>query len=241
MWLETNRWIHIAIGSIGLLAFWVPVLTAKGSKPHRQFGQTFRYCGWVVIASALVAVGLYFLTLINAGLGPEARPSDWAFLLFLGYLAIITGLPLSHGMAVLRHKRDLTQLKTPYRITLAWLGIASSAAVMGWALYWRPPNMLILLALSPIGVSVGVSMLRLFARPPQDPKTWLYEHLSAMLGAGIAFHTAFAVFGANRIFDYSLEGFWQVIPWIAPAAVGIPATHIWIRRLKNTQPAHTPT
>jgi len=233
VWLETNRWLHIAIGSIGLLAFWVPVFTAKGSQPHRRLGQTFRYCGWVVIASALIAVGLYYATLLNAGLGPEDRPNDWAFLLFLAYLAIVTGLPLSHGIAVLRHKRDLSQLKTPYRITLAWLGIASSAAVIGWALYWRPPNMMILLALSPIGLSIGVSMLRLFHRSRHETKTWLYEHLAAMLGAGIAFHTAFAVFGANRLFGYSLEGFWQVIPWIAPAAIGIPATQIWIHQLKK--------
>lgn len=239
LWLEANRWLHIAIGSIGLAAFWVPIVTRKGSPIHRTVGQAFRYSGWVVIASALIAVGLYLSALISAGQGPAEQPENWAFLLFLGYLALITGLALSHGMAVLRHKRDLRQLKSPYRMLLAWLGITASAALILWALYWQPPNMMILLALSPIGAITGIGMLKLFQRPAPDPKTWLYEHLSAMLGAGIAFHTAFAVFGANQLFDYALEGAWQVVPWIAPAAIGIPATHWWIHRYRKGSAVQT--
>lgn len=232
-WLDINRWLHIVIGYIGLIAFWIPIMTGKGSWLHRKAGSLFRYSSWVVVITALLAVLTYLIRLLADGQGPARRPEDWSFLLFLAYLAIITGLALSHGMAVLKHKRDLRALKTPYRVSLAWLGMLTSTFVIAWALYWRPDNMLVLLALSPIGLGTGIGMLKLFNTPPADPRVWLYEHLGAMIGAGIAFHTAFAVFGANQMFNYSLTGFWQVIPWIAPAVIGIPATQLWVRHYRN--------
>lgn len=55
------------------------------------------------------------------------------------------------------------------------------------------------------------------------PGQWKLEHLNALLGCGIAFHTAFAVCGINRILPLDLPGTWQVVPWILPAAIGLPA------------------
>jgi hypothetical protein len=50
-----------------------------------------------------------------------------------------------------------------------------------------------------------------------------------MIGAGIAFHTAFAVFGARQLFQLSPQGWAAVLPWVLPAAVGIPAIAVWTR------------
>lgn len=169
-WLERNRWFHIVIGYLGLMAFWIPIVTSKGGWLHKKAGSLFRYSGWIVVLSALLAVMLYLLRLIAQGEGPGASPESWSFLLFLGYLAIITGLALSHGMAVLKHKRDLSQLESPYRISLAWVGILSSLFLVVWALYWRPDNMVVLLALSPIGLFTGMGMLKLFKKHQPIPK-----------------------------------------------------------------------
>ena len=54
-----------------------------------------------------------------------------------------------------------------------------------------------------------------------------------MIGAGIAFHTAFAVFGSSRLFDIGLTGWIAVIPWVLPAAIGIPATILWTRHYRR--------
>ena len=51
----------------------------------------------------------------------------------------------------------------------------------------------------------------------------------SMLGGGIAFHTAFAVFGAQRLWAYELAGPLAVVPWLLPTAVGIPAIIVWTR------------
>lgn len=227
--LDLNRWIHVIFGFLGLAAFWVPILTRKGSQPHRHFGRLFRYSAMVVITAALVSVVLTLLCLSQVGQGPAENPTGWAFLVFLGYLALATGVMLSHGIAVLGHKRDLHQLRTPYRRLLAWLSIAGSVFVIGWALYWQPPNAMLLYALSPLGIANGVGMLKLYRMPVDDTKTWLYEHIRAMLGTGIAFHTAFAVFGVNQLLQFELPGLLSLVPWLLPAAVGIPASVLWQR------------
>jgi hypothetical protein len=55
----------------------------------------------------------------------------------------------------------------------------------------------------------------------------MFEHMTAMLGAGVAFHTAFAVFGLGRLFGLAPQGAWWFLPWIVPAAVGVPTVIAW--------------
>lgn len=232
-YLELNRWLHIVIGFIGLTAFWVPIIAQKGGLFHRRLGQVFRYCGFIVVGTACISVTLYLFQLLQAGRGPADYPEDWAFLLFLGYLALATGVMLSHGMAVLKYKKDLRTMASPYRLGLGYLMIFASLFIIAWALYWRPGNMLLLLVLSPLGIGNGWSILTLMRQKASDPRIWLYEHLGAMIGAGIAFHTAFAVFGANRLFNYPMSGVLSILPWVLPAAIGIPATYLWTRHYRN--------
>ena len=144
-------------------------------------------------------------------------------------LALVTGGILSHGFGVLREKRDLTALNTPYRRGTAWAMIGSSIFIIGWGLYWQPPNAILLYALSPIGIGNGLGILAVLDGRRAGPGQWKLEHLNALLGCGIAFHTAFAVFGMSRFLPVQLPGAWQVLPWILPAAIGIPASIIWTR------------
>ena len=97
----------------------------------------------------------------------------------------------------------------------------------------------ILLGLSPVGLVTGSGMLRLMRRPGARRMGWFYSHLGSMLGGGIAFHTAFAVFGAQRLWAYDLAGPLAVVPWLLPTAVGIPAIVVWTRyyRRKFEPPA----
>ena len=57
--------------------------------------------------------------------------------------------------------------------------------------------------------------------------------MGATLGAGIAFHTAFAVFGMRRFVDLSNAGLLSILPWVLPAAIGIPATSLWQRHYRR--------
>ena len=57
--------------------------------------------------------------------------------------------------------------------------------------------------------------------------------MGAILGGGIAFHTAFLVLGAGRLIGLRFDGLAGVIPWILPSLIGIPASEIWVRYYKR--------
>ena len=57
--------------------------------------------------------------------------------------------------------------------------------------------------------------------------------MGAMLVTGVAFHTAFVVFGFGRLFNLGLTGFVAVVPWILPTLIGVPALVIWTRHYQR--------
>ena len=60
-------------------------------------------------------------------------------------------------------------------------------------------------------------------------RAWWFKHMECMLGSGIAFHTAFLVFGFSRLSGIQAEGWVQLVPWLLPTAIGVPATSVWVR------------
>lgn len=230
--MEINRVIHVTAGFVGLAAFWVPVFTRKGGRHHRLFGKVFKYCAYVVLIAAMAAVAMHMGTGLAAGEGPRETPGGFAFLVFLAYLALVTFIVLRHGVGVLEHK-DLVSLNTALNRALARLAMAASVVLILYTLYFDPPVRIVLYALSPIGILAGRGIIRAITGRRAEGKAWMYEHMGAMFGAGIAFHTAFAVFGSQRLFDLGLSGFVAVLPWITPAIIGTIGTEVWTRRLKR--------
>lgn len=234
--LTINRWIHIVFGFAGLVAFWIPLFAAKGGPLHRSAGRVFRYSAMVVVGAAGLAVALHTVSAALRGHGVSADPEGWSFLVFLGYLALVTGGILSHGFAVLNEKRRLAALDSTYRRATAWSMVGASGFIVLWALYWQPDNAILLYALSPIGVGNGLAILAVLKGRRERPGQWKLEHLNALIGCGIAFHTAFAVFGMSRFLPLELPGAWQVLPWILPAAIGIPASMLLTRYYEQSMP-----
>lgn len=231
--IESIRWTHIIAGFIGLTAFWVPIFARKGGVNHRLFGKVFKYCAYIVLGGAFISVALHTGIGLAEGEGPRKSPGSFAFLMFLGYLAVVTFAGLRHGLQVLANKRDLSAMNLTTNRFMAWLAITASAALIIYSMYFKPPNMIILFALSPIGFGIGRGILKAIKGHHPEKKAWFYEHMGNMIGTGIAFHTAFAVFGSVRLFDLGLTGFVSVIPWILPALIGIPGTFIWTHYYKR--------
>ncbi len=225
--------LHVTAGFIGLVAFWIPVFTRKGGQYHRLLGKVFKYCAYLVLAAAGIAVLSRLGGMLASGVFPVDQPALYGIFLFLGYLTLVTFVILRHGLQVLAHKSSLLDMNTPVNRVFAGLAIAASLFIIVYALYFSPPNRVILFALSPIGILSGIGILKAIRGLRTEKKVWMYEHLGAMFGAGIAFHTAFAVFGSSRLFELSLPGFWQVLPWILPTLIGVPATIIWTNIYKR--------
>ncbi len=234
---EILRYTHIIGGFVGLALFWIPIFSKKGGKAHRQMGKYWTWLARVVVLSALAGLFLYIPEIIEKNISPN----NYAFLIFLGYLSVVTYIVVDYGVAVLKTKKDPSQLNTPYWNTMILLSFGASAFIIAFALIVKPESMPVLLALSPIGIGTGLGMRSYIKKGSSkyakkgkgSNKGWLYEHLGSMLGAGIAFHTAFAVFGITRIYDIGLEGMVAVIPWVLPAAIGIPAQYIWTRKYQR--------
>ena len=223
------RLIHVIFGFIGLAAYWIPLFARKGAANHVRFGKLFVRSAYVVLAGAALSLSLTLLQLRSAGISMNDQPATYAFITFLAYLTYVTYLSVHHGMAVLKHKRDPAKVATPFNRALAYGAVAASIGIIAYALVLSPPNKILLFALSPIGIAGGLGSLRYMSRPPESPRAWFYEHMGSLLGSGIAFHTAFAVFGVTQLVDFGLNGWAAVIPWIAPTVIGVPATTIWTR------------
>jgi hypothetical protein len=236
---EILRLVHVAAGATGLVAFWIPVFSRKGARNHVRFGKVFVRAAYVVLGAAALALVLRVFDLQARSLAPADAPQAYTMVVFLGYLTFVTFVIVRHGMSVLRHKGRPQALRTPSHVLLAWSCVAASAAVIVYALVVKPPSAILLYALSPIGISTGFGNLRYIRSAAPLPRAWLYEHLGAMLGAGIAFHTAFAVFGLTRLFDLGLDGWLAIVPWVAPTIIGVPAIALWTRhyRRKFNRPA----
>ncbi|NNF15447.1 MAG: hypothetical protein HKN70_01810 [Gammaproteobacteria bacterium] len=231
--IESVRLFHVIAGFTGLAVFWIPVFTRKGGINHVRFGKMFKWCAYVVLALAAVSVGYHLIDYWWQGLRPWSEPNAFGFLIFLGYLALVTFISVHHAIGVLVTKKNPDSLRTPLRVALAYLSMLATVIVVAFALLFNPDSKIILLALSPLGILGGIGTLRYLNGKRISRHAWLYEHLGGMLGAGIAFHTAFAVFGFNQMFDFSLPGNLRILPWILPAAIGIPAISLWTRSYKK--------
>ena len=133
------------------------------------------------------------------------------------------------AMRVVATRRVPLTLRTSLHEALGWASVAGSFTVIAFAVAVWSDFSPVLLGLSPIGLFTGRSMLRLMLTQGAHHMSWCYSHLGSMLGSGIAFHTAFIVFGAQRLLAYDLTGPFSVVPWILPMVIGIPAIIVWTR------------
>ena len=209
-------------GFVGLGAFWIPVFARKGGVSHKRFGAVYANCAYLVTGSAVIASTGRFVTYQSQGLAVADAPELYGFALFLAYLGIATFAAVRQSMRAVQTRHRPETLRTPAHLALAWLSIAGSVAVILFAVtYWSAASA-ILLGLSPVGIFTGGRMLNLMRNPGAEHMGWFYSHMGSMLGGGIAFHTAFAVFGLQRVWDYSFAGALGVLPWILPSLIGIP-------------------
>ena len=222
--------IHVAAGFVGLPAFWIPGVRAQGGARARAGRPRLH-------VQRLRGDALRRRRVGRDASSPTWRrawrsrigPRPYAFALFLGYLGVVTFGTVRHAIRVVETRKSPEKLRTPFHEALAWASMAGSAAVVAFALGAWSDVSAILLGLSPIGLFTGMGALRLMRNPGARRMGWFYSHLGSMLGGGIAFHTAFIVFGAQRLWAWELAGPLAVVPWVLPTAVGIPAIVVWTR------------
>lgn len=238
---QIMKWIHIACGFVGLVVFWIPVFAKKGSRPHIIAGRVFVICGAVVGVTAMIASVWAMLSPATFISQPDASAEELGFVQFLlailGWLGLSVTLSLWFGVDVIRTRQQPDRFGRRLNRVLNLLALTASAgllvlaAVQTMSFGWQS-RQLIPIALALFGFSDVRRFTRTLDNPRPTPMAWWYQHMEFMLGCGIGFHTAFAVFGFSRLLGDGYTA-WIAFAWLLPAGVGMPATSLWIRHYKR--------
>ena len=204
--ITSLRWIHISAGTLALVLAPLAMLTVKGGRAHRRWGQIY-FWSMAVVASTAVVLGLW-------------RPQ-----IFLALLAVFSFYQAFTGYRVLSRERPAQGERAgalDWAAAMATFG--ASAALAGLGLVRPGPNWeqlgIVPVVFGALGmVLAGVDLAR-FARPPADPRAWWFAHMGGMLGSYIAAVSAFSV--VNFTFLPT------TVRWLWPTAVGVPLITAWI-------------
>ena len=221
---------HITSGSVGLVAFWVPVAGKKGGKIHGLGGKVFTV---TMLMTGSFAVIISLCTLIDpVGTHPHlmshpdfgsAEPIRTIFGWLMIYLAVLTINLAWYGWLCITKKQDRAAMKEWRNLALQGvLTVASVNCVVQGLL----TGQFLMIGMSIIGfATVGTNLYFLY-KPNPGRVEWLMEHIKALVGAGISVYTAFFAFGAVRLMpELALTpGLWAV-----PLVVGL-ALIIYHRR-----------
>jgi hypothetical protein len=209
--------LHVITGTVGLTAFWGPIVTRKGAANHRKWGKAacYGFLGAGALAIAMALLSLY---------GPEQRHPeitdralfDGLFGWMMLYLGILTIGFVDYGLAVVRHSRDRRMLRRPrYQAVIA--AVVLSGAWCGFYGYTVGHPLMMLVAFIGI-VAMAIQQLYIWRRADPPRQTYVGEHFSALIGMGISAYTAFMSVGLIRLVP---EHVFNPAIWAGPSVIGV--------------------
>ncbi|AUJ69237.1 MULTISPECIES: hypothetical protein [unclassified Pseudoalteromonas] len=234
-------YLHIIIGAIALIVFWVPVVTVKGSPQHRLWGKIFTWCMWLVSVSGIVMCLIviydplairYPSQHIDQALGQQLVLKQRQLSEFLLMLSVLVLANIRHSSLVLAAKQHRERLRSGSHLLLIGLLAATGGRVLYTALTFGSTLYLIF---SLIVFSTVATMLFYIFKPTLKPREWVLEHMSTILGAGIAVYTAFFAVGGRHWLAQLMPGAWQLVPWLLPAVVGTLGILFYKKQLNHCQ------
>ncbi len=245
------RAVHVGLGFVGLILFWLIIAVPKGGKSHIRLGKAFANVTWIIGGSALIS-SVWALVHLDSFAPHIQHASDSVWqrdvyqLIFaiLLYLSVATISGAVFGVQVMRKRDRHGELR--HTSLPIWLSITMicAAGLLTFGL-WRfstgqttttgmpQAAYLIPIFVGLFGLATTLREWRYVIGASPDPRAWLDRHVWHMCGTGVAFHTAFIVFGANRLFGFQLPGAWQLIPWVAPPIIGMSLTRRYLVKLNE--------
>lgn len=204
--------VHVAAGSLALLAAIFAISFRKGAKKHNLAGKTYF---WSMMTVAATAIPVSIL-----------RPN-----LMLFFVALFSSYMAYAGWRFGRKSRYIMNRK-PY-VELAMLFVGLAMVVSGFLqVFTGTPMGWVLVAFGSIGIQFAVQDLRGW-RKTVDFGTRISNHLSHMLGGTIA--TVTAVLVQQVVPRLEPTSPFKVIVWLAPTVMITPLIIIWARKVKATQ------
>ncbi|WP_157474912.1 hypothetical protein [Lysobacter sp. Root494] len=212
---------HASIGVLALAAFWSAAFLRKGSPLHRRAGQSYLLAMTGIVATGLPMAVYAWLV--------RGQPVTGAF---LAYLLVITGTGVWISWRAIRDRADVAKYTGPVYAAFAWLSLVSGIAVLALGLRVDAP---LLTGFSLVGLFTGVDMLRKRRhreRLAAQPRWWLVEHYTGMIGNGIATHIAFLGIGLPRLLPAIDGTVLHYSAWFGPLFVAVAVKLVMDRRWK---------
>lgn len=239
--------IHIAAGMASLVLFWIPVAVKKGSPWHIRSGHWYARCMYLVAFSALALSALVMNDPIGIKHAGENLTFDQAFdiatqrrggALFLFAIGMLVVANIRHGLLTLGEKTGREKTRSVGHTSLN-VALALLAVLLAYVSYAQSAVLYLVFAVL-CGLTAYTN-LRYAWRQSVTRGDRIQSHLASMIGAGIASHTAFMVFGANRALGEFLTGYWSLVPWVAPGIVGAFIINVlskrYVRKPQTTRSA----
>lgn len=220
--------IHVAVGFLSLILFWIPIIAKKGSPLHIRTGHWYAKVMYAVGFSAFALALMLMIDPItfkfpNNDFNDELKAKYTAQMrtsgLFLLAISTLVLVGVKHGLQSVRAKGNqaLMRRADSLAINLAllavglWLGITAAGGSPMSVLYY------IFAALCAV---TATNNLRFCLKHKVTRGEQIVAHIGGIVGAGIGSHTAFFVFGANRFLAELLTGYVGIVPWVLPGVVG---------------------
>ena len=208
--------LHVICGAIGLVSFWVPIASVKGSSRHRGWGQI---AARAFMAAGVLAVMMALLSLF----GSEQRlPVIKDRVLFRGlfgwmmlYLGMLTLSFADYGLSVVRHRAHREALRRP-RHQLVFAAVIISAVNCG--VYGLSTGQPLMALVALIGLIATATQLFYVWRPQPPRAGHVPEHFRSLLGMGISAYTAFLAVGLIRMVP---DHVFNPLIWAVPSLVGV--------------------
>lgn len=231
-WLHQSAlYLHIVVGVIALVMFWIPVISKKGALNHKRFGRIFAVImytvGWSGVLMASFDLWRPLITHpVATSATPEAQAAISAgiratatFLLSLSILVLAT---TRHGWLVIRCKDDRRVLRRPVHVLLCLSLLAAGLTLL---MIGSRRGDILMLIFGALETWVAIGFLRYsFKAELSHPREWWVEHLGALIASGIGAYTAFFVVGAASLLAQLLESGsfagLAVVFWVAPGIIG---------------------
>ena len=207
---------HIITGTVGLVAFWVPVISKKGGVNHRRFGRIFVNS---MLLTGTIASGIATCTLIDpVGTHPHLEDTAMVSGIFgwmMLYLAILTVNLAWYGKLCIDNKRRHLSNRAWHNVALQ---VLLTAAAFNCAIQGILIDQPLMIGMSIIGFATAATNTVFMFKNDPAPKTWLKEHIKGLVGAGISVYTAFFAFGAVRLMP---ELALSPMLWSVPLVTGL--------------------
>jgi hypothetical protein len=204
--------LHVAAGSVALLAAFAATSLKKGSPKHNLVGRIYF---WAMMAVALTAIPVSI-----------ARPN-----LMLFFVALFSSYMAYSGWRFGQKSRYIMNRPPAIEWGMLLVGLAMvttglievfAVSPMGW----------VLVAFGSIGIQFAVQDIRSWGKTEEFAKR-ISNHLTHMLGGTIA--TITAVLVQQVVPRLGEDNPYAAAVWLAPTVIITPMIAIWARQVQKTK------